>query len=201
MDSIPPQPDCFLSGHIVRIRRLRFADLPEMAAWQPHTNPILQSHNVRCSSPSAWRSWLRKRLQTRWVYAIRNVRGELVGHLSLRQINHPDSARLGITIAADRIGCGYGQDAMCAFLDYFFGQLGFDEMRLDVSGANLRARHVYRKLGFKQIYSFWLSAPPGAAEHLAGQKQIAQHFQRGKERYYEMRLRASQWWPVRASLE
>jgi RimJ/RimL family protein N-acetyltransferase len=201
MDSIPPQPDCLLLGRVVRIGRLRFADLPEMAAWEPHSNPLLQAHNVRCDSPTAWRNWLRKRLQTRWVYAIRNLEGELVGHLSLRQINHPHSARLGITIAADRVGSGYGQDAMRIFLDYFFGQLNFQEMRLDVSGANLRARHVYRKLGFRQVYSFWLSASPRAAERLSGQEGIAHHFQRGRERYYEMRLRASQWWPVRASLE
>jgi RimJ/RimL family protein N-acetyltransferase len=201
MDSIPPQPDCFLAGRLVRIGRLRFTDLPEMAAWQPHANPLLESHNVRCNSPAAWRNWLRKRLQTRWVYAIRNLSGELVGHLSLRQINPPHSARLGITIAADRVGCGYGQDAMCVFLDYFFGHLGFEEMRLDVSGANLRARHVYRKLGFQQIYSFWISAPRGMVDHLTAQKGIARHFQRGKERYYEMRLRASQWWPARAALE
>jgi RimJ/RimL family protein N-acetyltransferase len=201
MDSIAPQPDCSLSGRFVRIDRLRFADLPEMAAWQPHTNPLLQSHNVRCDSPTSWRNWLRRRLQTRWVYAIRNVERELVGHLSLRQINYPHSARLGITIAAERVGRGYGQDAMCLFLDYYFGQLGFEEMRLDVSGANLRARHLYQKLGFRQVYTFWLSASPGAVERLGGQEGTAQHFRKGKERYYEMRLRASQWWPVRASLE
>lgn len=200
MGSIRPQPECALLGTTVRIDRLRFADLGEMAAWRPHSSAILQSHNVRCDSPAGWRNWLRKRMQTRWVYAIRSQQNELIGHLSLRQINYPQSARLGITIAADWIDRGYGQDAMHVFLDYYFDQLGFQEMRLDVSGANPRARHIYQKLGFTELYSFWLAAPYNVDELLA-QPQVAQHFRMGREQYFEMRLRARQWRPARAALE
>ena len=191
------QPDCSLVGQKVQIRPLRFVDLPELAAWEPHTDPLLRSYNLHFDSPSGWHRWLQDRLQSRWVYAIRNLDGELVGHLSLRQINHPCSARLGITVAAEWVGYGYGRDTMGLFLDYFFGKLGFEEMRLDVSGANLRACDLYQKLGFERMHSFWLYAPYAIDRMLLQDEQLCRHFRRGKERFYEMRLGARQWWQVR----
>jgi RimJ/RimL family protein N-acetyltransferase len=201
MATVAPQPECSLVGGLAQIRPLRFADLPEMAAWEPHPNPLLRAYNLHFDSPASWRHWLQKRLQHRWAYAIRSLEGDLVGHMSLRQIDHPRSARLGITIAADYVGRGYGRDAMCTFLDYFFGELGFEEMRLDVSGANLPARRLYQKLGFKQQYGFWLAASPAEERMSVRDKQMRRHFRQGKERYYEMHLRARNWRRVPASLE
>jgi RimJ/RimL family protein N-acetyltransferase len=198
MTEILQQADCCLNGRTVRIRPLRFGDLPELAAWEPHRNPLLASYNLHFDSMAGWRRWLQARLQTRWPYAIRNSDQELVGHLSLRQIDHPRSARLGITIGAAFTGRGYGQDSMYTFLDHYFGDLGFNEMRLDVSGANMRARRLYRKLGFRQLHSFWLSA---TYHDLGAQGAwVRNHLRNGKEQYYEMSLTVNQWWDVRASL-
>lgn len=200
MTVISLQPDCLLVGRKVQIRPLRFADLPELASWEPHTDPILQSYNLHIESMASWRRWLQGRLQSRWAYAIRNVEGELVGHMSLRQIDHPRSARLGITIAAAFTGRGHGLDTLRVFLDYYFGDLGFREMRLDVSGANLRARRLYRKLGFRQLHSFWLTASYEDEGILAQRAWMRSHIRQGKERYFEMSLTVNQWWDVRASL-
>jgi RimJ/RimL family protein N-acetyltransferase len=123
-----------------------------------------------------------------------------VGHLSLRQIDHPRTARLGITIGAEFTGRGYGQDSLYTFLDYYFGQLGFREMRLDVSGANMRARRLYRKLGFKQLYSFWLAASYHDMGVELKDAWVRNHLRQGRERYFEMSLTVNQWWDVRASL-
>lgn len=200
MTQVRLQPDHVLVGKEIRIRRLRFADLPEMAAWEAHTNPLLATYNLHFDSPSKWRRWLERRLQSRWAYALRNSEGELVGHFSLRQIDHPRSARLGITIAAAFTRRGYGQAALCTFLDHFFGELGFEEMRLDVSGANLAARHLYQKLGFKHLFSFWLSALYYPEEIQLQDERAHRHFRKGKEQYFEMRLKADRWWRVRVSL-
>jgi RimJ/RimL family protein N-acetyltransferase len=90
---------------------------------------------------------------------------------------------------------------MNTFLDHYFGELEFEEMRLDVSGANLPARHLYRKLGFQQLYSFWLAAPYSGKWKSTQEKRIRRHFHAGKERFFEMRLRANDWRRLRASLE
>jgi len=198
MAAIPLQPDCFLEGERVQIRPLRLADLPEMAAWEPHTAPLLRDYNLSISSPAGWRNWLQKRRRHRWLYAIRNQEGVLVGRLSLRHIDSPRSARLGITVAASYVNHGYGRAAMRAFLDYYFERLGFEEMRLDVSAVNLRARRLYQELGFRTLNSFWRTAPMDG--DWAREKRYRRHFRRGKMRFYEMRLSAREWWRVRASL-
>jgi RimJ/RimL family protein N-acetyltransferase len=118
----------------------------------------------------------------------------------LRQIDYPRSARLGITIAAAFTRRGYGQNALCVFLDHYFGDLGFEEMKLDVSGANLPARYLYQKLGFERLYSFWLSASYSQDEMLLQGEWVRRHLRNGKEQYFEMRLRANGWWRVRDSL-
>jgi diamine N-acetyltransferase len=195
--AIPRQPDCLIRGSRVEIRPLRVDDLPEMRAWRPHEDPLLQDYNLSYETLSEWTSWLRHRLRHRWAYAIRNEDGVLVGHLSLRNLDIPHSSRLGISIAAQYIDRGYGMDAMIAFLDYYFDTLNFEEMRLDVSGANPRARHLYQALGFREVGSFWREAPWGAQPT----PETRRDFRWGRIRFFEMQLTASEWRRRRAAPE
>lgn len=200
MAAIPPQPDCSLEGRRVHIQPLRSADLPALAAWEPFTDPLLHSYNLQFDSPALWRRWLQERRQHRWVYAIYSQAPILIGHMSLRQIDHPQTARLGITIRPSFVGNGYGLDTMQTFLDYYFGDLDFWEMRLDVSGANFKARRLYRRVGFRKLYEFWLAASITEEWHQVQDQDRLHHFHNGKERFLEMRLTARDWWRVRASL-
>ncbi len=175
-------------------------DLPEMAAWEPHTDPLLADYNMSCKSADDWRDWLQLRLQHRWCYGIHNLNDGLVGHISLRELDPPRSSRLGITIAAQYVNQRYGHDALGAFLDYYFGRLGFQELRLDVSGANLRARRVYQDLGFEQVESSWRLASPTERWGLVRDRARLRHFHRGRVRFFEMRLLAAEWRRVRATL-
>ncbi|MBN1933274.1 MAG: GNAT family N-acetyltransferase [Anaerolineae bacterium] len=187
--AIPEQPDCTIRGARVEIRRLRTGDLAEMRAWEPHQDPLLQDYNLSYETAAEWHSWLRHRLRHRWAYAIRNGGDVLIGHLSLRHLDVPRSSRLGFSIAAQYVDQGYGQDAMGAFLDYYYDTLSFEEMRLDVSGANPRARHLYQKLGFQEVGTFWREAPWGAKPT----PETRRHFRWGRIRFFEMRLTAIDW--------
>lgn len=200
MTDHPPQPDCFLFGRVAQIRALRYADLSELAAWPPHTDPLLRAYNLHLSTPADWRHWLKERQKDRWPYAIRNRDGLLVGHLSLRQMDPPRSSRLGVVLGAPHIGRGYGTDAMRIFLDYYFGELGFGMMRLDVSGANIRARLLYRRLGFNELGSFWQPALDAEDWGSVKDEERLQHFRQGQVRMYEMSLRAPVWRRVRSAL-
>jgi diamine N-acetyltransferase len=193
--AIPRQPDCLIRSTRVEIRPLRVDDLAELSAWEQHTDPLLQDYNVSYDTATEWQSWLHHRLRHRWAYAIRNENGVLVGHLSLRNLDFPISSRLGLSIAPQFVDQGYGQDAMEAFLPYYFDRLNFAEMRLDVSGANRRARHVYLKLGFRDVGAFWREAPWGAKPT----PETRRHFRWGRIRFFEMRLTASEWIQIRAA--
>ena len=58
MAAIPPQPDCCIEGARVVIRPLRFRDLPEIAGWEPHSDPLLAPYNLSIDSAAGWRHWL-----------------------------------------------------------------------------------------------------------------------------------------------
>ena len=73
----------------------------------------------------------------------------MIGSLTLREIDGRRSARLGITIGADFVSQGYGTEALRLFLDYYFGDMGFARMVLDVAATNLRAVRTYQSLGFR----------------------------------------------------
>ena len=175
---------------------MRVTDLPELLAWERYTNPLLQDYNLPFSSLESGRRWLRGRQQSRWPYSIRNDESVLVGHLSLRHIKRGESSRLGIGFGAQHVAHGYGLDAMCVYLDYYFGLLGFEQMVLDVCAANLRAWHLYRKLGFKELWSFWQRVPEGVVRT----KETNAHFRHRRIRFFEMRLLATEWQGARAFL-
>ena len=196
MARVPPQPDCYLCGRRVVVHPLRTGDLPEMDHWRLHPNRHLLEHNLSFAAPADRETWLRKRLWSRWAYAIRNLNGILVGHFSLRDMDIPRSTRLGIGLAAQYVGFGYGSDALRTFLDYYFSELGFREMRLDVSSANIRAHQLYLKLGFDQVGSFWRRSPAGVDWGFSD----GPNYRKGRVRYIEMRMRARDWGRVQASL-
>ncbi len=145
-----------LRGTRVTIRPQTLTDVHRRAAWRPSTEPfehlwnpapilVAQADTIyhqQASDPA------------RRYYAIDDEHGQLIGSLSLRQIQVGRHARLGITIGADWVGRGYGTEALRAFIPYYFTILRFQELRLDVAAPNVRAVRCYEKLGFQRAAEF-----------------------------------------------
>jgi diamine N-acetyltransferase len=142
-----------LQGPRVTVRPLTRADLAQMAAWRPFDNPLYSDANWVQHSPRALDHWYTRcsRVQRRLLYAVADETGYVIGSITLREIDGRRSTRLGITLGADFVDQGYGSEALSLFLDYYFKELGFERMVLDVVGYNRRAIRVYEKLGFKKI--------------------------------------------------
>jgi diamine N-acetyltransferase len=137
----------------VAVRPLTRADLAQMAAWRPFDNLLYSDANWVQRSPYALRHWYTHCSQDRrrLLYTIADEAGQVIGSITLREIDGRRSARLGITLGADFVNQGYGTEALALFLDHFFESLGFQRMVLDVVGYNRRAIRVYEKLGFKKV--------------------------------------------------
>jgi RimJ/RimL family protein N-acetyltransferase len=58
---------------------------------------------------------------------------------------------LGIGFGTDFCGQGYGTESLRIFLRYYFLDLGFAKMVLDVSAINERAVRCYERCGFEQV--------------------------------------------------
>lgn len=90
------------------------------------------------------------------LWAVERAGGELIGRISLREIDQSRKrARLGISLGAPYVGQGLGTDALRLFLDYFFENMGFGTMVLDVAAVNRRAVCCYERLGFRHIGHEW----------------------------------------------
>jgi RimJ/RimL family protein N-acetyltransferase len=128
------------------------ADLYDMVQWRPFADPLYQPFDFPRQSKSEhirWFEW-RSRDPSRRLYVVENEAKQVVGSLTLREINGKESARLGITIGADFVSRGYGTEALKLFLDYYFESMGFARIVLDVAATNLRAVRTYLSLGFRQ---------------------------------------------------
>ena len=154
-----------LRGEKVIIRSMVREDMEKMQAWRPFTDPLYSQWNRSSRSSD---DYIRFQAQAndpsrRW-YAIEDLTGRLIGRLSLRRISRRKSAHLGITLGADYVGQGYGSDAIRTFLVYYFLELGFEALHLDVAAPNRRAIRCYEKCGFKHIGSRYRGA--GSDERL-----------------------------------
>jgi RimJ/RimL family protein N-acetyltransferase len=129
------------------------ADLDQMIAWRPFADPLYKPFDFPKRSKADHIRWFegRRRDASRRMYVIENERRQVIGSLTLREIDGQGSARLGITIAADFVSQGYGTEALALFLDHYFGEMGFARMVLDVAATNLRAVRTYLSLGFRQV--------------------------------------------------
>ena len=156
----------FLRGKKVIIRPMVREDMEKMQAWRPFTDPLdaLLNGSQRRSENDIWFQEQLSDPSRRW-YAIEDFAGRLIGRLTLRQVVERKSARLGITLAADYLGQGYGTDAIRTFLVYYFQELGFEVLYLDVAAPNRRAIRCYEKCGFQQTGSYYQGI--GSDERLA----------------------------------
>jgi diamine N-acetyltransferase len=140
----------YIQGPRVILRLLRRADLGEMASWRPFDDPLFAEANWTQRSLDELNRWYTRcsRDSQRLLCAVTDQSGQIIGSITLRERDGLRSARLGITLGADFVDQGYGTEALTLFFDYYFGELGFAKMVLDVVGYNQRAIRVYRKLGF-----------------------------------------------------
>jgi len=145
-------------GKRTRLRFLAREDVDAMQRWGRHEEPLLASYNMPELSVRGRDDWYQER--TRRVdfrmFAIEDRAGNLVGRLSIREIdNRRRRARLGIALDPNLVGKGLGPDAITAFLGFYFGHLRFEELVLDVAAYNLRARRCYEKCGFHYTREYW----------------------------------------------
>lgn len=195
-----------LQGEKVVIRPQVSEDWDVMRTWPPFTDPLFSIYNLPAPRHRKKTSdEVTEHGPVRLWYTIENLDGQIIGRISLRDIDDRRSARLGITIGADWVGQGYGTDALYTFLDYFFGELGFATLYLDVAAPNRRAIRCYEKCGFRRIGEEYRDAGSGASLNFLRDEQYRsiRHLfsRRGRKNlvlFYEMRLDREDWAERRA---
>lgn len=191
-----------LQGPRVTIRPMQLADLDAMMRWRPFADPLYQPFDFPKRSRSEhvrWFEW-RNNDSTRRLYTVCDERRQVIGSLTLREINDLRSARLGITIGADFVSQGYGSEALQVFLGHFFDVMGFAQIVLDVAATNLRAVRTYRSLGFQVVGQHYQAANHPSYRILDREphyRHLRRFFRRqGASRqvlFYDMALTCEEW--------
>jgi len=144
-----------LVGERVRLRSVRDDDLPRLARWEmdPARMATLSNWVVPPSEATA------KERIARWCandkdnagFAIETLADPpvLVGNIHLWGARPKDRcATLGIALAREHIGRGYGTDATRVIVDYAFREMGLHRIQLAVAPFNRAGIRAYEKAGF-----------------------------------------------------
>jgi len=181
---------------------MKKGDLEAMVHWRPMADPLYEPFDMPQHSMAEqvrWFNW-RNNDPSRRLYTVENEHRQVIGSLTLREIDGRHSARLGITLGADYVSRGYGTEALRVFMDYYFDKMGFDQLVLDVSGTNLRAQRCYLALGFHQIGQHYRRADHKSYRQIAQEPryQHLRHLFRGEGDdlevlFYDMAITRDEW--------
>ena len=199
-----------LLGQRITIRNMKPEDLDAMMQWRPFADPLYRPFDFPRQSRTEHMRWFewRRRDPSRRLYTVLNENHQVIGSLTLRDIDGLHSARLGITIGSDYVSQGYGTEAMRLFLDHYFEVMGFATMVLDVAATNLRAVRCYRSLGFQQTGRHYRLASHPSFRTLQSEtryQHLRPFFQQTggvtKVLFYDMRLTREEWQAISPSPE
>ncbi len=144
----------YLKGKKTIVRDLKREDIERRLKWKPYPDPLYYHYNRPPLSKVEKELWyMRKKEDPNLVYfSIDNLKGDLIGFLSLYKIDRKSkSSWMGIYLGYEYIDQGYGTDALLTLMNYYFEELGYEKLFLDVAALNKRAIRCYEKCGFKHL--------------------------------------------------
>jgi len=123
---------------------LREEDLPFLLSVRNECRAFL--HDDREFNLEDATEWFRTKKP---VFFVLRHEGEKIGYF--RTSDHVgESLLVGADLAKAYRGKGLGHDAYKAFFPFIKQRLGVSLLKLEVLSSNLRAMHLYEKLGFRE---------------------------------------------------
>lgn len=145
-----------IHGTRTTLRPLRRDDLPALRRWHDD-GEVMQYWGERqpIVTEGAFEADLAPggqftKFEPDGYFCICDETGRAIGRLDYEGFKMPErSAELGILIGEkDAWSKGYGSDAIIAFLEWFFNEMGAHRSWLTVLATNTRAMRAYEKIGY-----------------------------------------------------
>jgi RimJ/RimL family protein N-acetyltransferase len=142
-------------GTRVRLRAVEPGDWESFFAWNDDDFTARRSSEIGYpQSREAVKEWTAKVAtampendQFRWI--IENLEGQAVGTIITHNCNRRvGSLKYGLVIAAEHHRRGYAREAVQLVLRYFFEELNYQKVTVDVYDYNLASQRFHESLGF-----------------------------------------------------
>ncbi|AFC30545.1 GNAT family acetyltransferase [Paenibacillus mucilaginosus 3016] len=138
-----------MTGQRVRLRPFETEDIKELQRWSNDPVSILLVGRAPQAYEQIERQIMSKRQKGDLLLAIENEENKLIGWVFLKDIEHEHGrAGIGILLAPEARGQGYGKEAMKAMIRIGFDQLRLHKIYLTTRGLNEQAIALYKKIGF-----------------------------------------------------
>lgn len=142
-------------GKITRLRVYKKEDLKRVWNFinQEKTMKFLRPgipFPYRFEEEEKWYESISGLSQKNYTFAIERLKDdEYIGGLGINEIDWKNSyCEIGIFLAEDFCGEGYGTDALKILVDFIFNEMNLNKVMLSVYSFNERARNSYKKVGF-----------------------------------------------------
>lgn len=146
-----------ITGEKVKLKRLVLDDIDKMINWGKHEDPMFFDYNFMELTMKEKEHWyLQKNGYGKKCFCIFNERNKLVGYIALRKLNYvTKSGEIGMVMDPENMNKGYGQDALKAFLNWYFYEYDFHVLTLIVGKYNKRAIKCYENVGFEKKKEYY----------------------------------------------
>lgn len=139
-------------GDRIIIRPLKVEDVFDMRNWGEHDNPLLADYNFPIMTDNQIKRWhdIKTNSFFNRYFGIITKEGRLIGYMGMKNIKFlRKESTLGIVFDPNFMNEGYGTETLKVFLNHYFTELNMKKMDLEVAEFNIRAKKVYKKMGFK----------------------------------------------------
>ena len=144
-------------GKKVRLRGIELSDLDFFFNWNMETETQRNLDWIWFpQSSSSVEEWiktisLKKGENDEYFFVIEDLEGNAVGTISTNSINKINgSFKYGIAIVDSERSKGYASEAILILLNYFFKELRYHKVNVEVYEFNDSSNNLHKKLGYKK---------------------------------------------------
>jgi RimJ/RimL family protein N-acetyltransferase len=138
-----------MSDKQVTLRSFETEDIKELHRWSNDPVSMLMVGRAPLTYEQVAKQVEKKRQNGDLLLAVENEESKLIGWVFLQNIEHEHGrASIGILLAPEARGQGYGKHAMERMINIGFNQLRLNKIYLTTRGINEHAITLYTKIGF-----------------------------------------------------
>jgi len=155
-DTSEPLPESIWEGSRVRLRSIEPADWPAFFAWNQDSETARRLNYISFpTSQESVKRWaeklaLQEESGDRFFFVIETLEGEIVGSITAHSCEpHQGTFAYGIGIRQECQRKGYASEAILLLLRYFFQELRYQKVTVDVYSFNEPSVRLHEKLGYQ----------------------------------------------------